>query len=286
MVHPTIAQLTNFVSASVDKMAATIGSTEFVDEKCETQEICAGREEAATADGEQTCHESVACSGQSASSATLTCAAAARAEEATILKLAMPIVISNFLNFFMNMVDLAMVGQLGREQLAAASLATAYYNTIFYPLSGVAMALDTLLSQTYGAQQYVLYGQWLVSGCAVMSLMCVPVIIALLLSEVVLIGVGLDEELAMRASQFVHLLIPGMLPNVFFMLFTKYLQVRLSDCAHIFTCVVCLCMKMYVLWCVFVCVRVYCFGVCMHVYVCVYIVCVCVCVCHARVQKN
>jgi MATE family multidrug resistance protein len=207
--------------------AATVGSTEFVNKHWETHEICAGREEATVVD-EATCPDSAACCGQSASRPTSTCDAAMRAEEATILKLALPIVISNFLNFLMNIVDLAMVGQLGRDQLAAASLAIAYYNTFFYPLSGAAMALDTLLSQTYGAQQYVLYGQWLVSGCAVMSLMCVPVIIALLLSEAVLVGVGLDVELATRASQFIHLLIPGMLPNVFFMLFTKYLQVRPS----------------------------------------------------------
>jgi MATE family multidrug resistance protein len=154
--------------------------------------------------------------------------AAAIEEEKTLLKLALPIIMSNFLNFIMNIVDFAMVGQLGREQLAAASLATAYYNTMFYPLSGVAMALDTLLSQSFGAQQYVIYGQWLISGCAVMALMTLPVIGMLLLSEVILVGVGLDPDLASRAAQFVHFLIPGVLPNVFFMLFTRYLQVNVS----------------------------------------------------------
>ena len=35
----------------------------------------------------------------------------------------------------------------GKAELAAASLGLAYYNTVYFPLSGVAMALDTLFSQ-------------------------------------------------------------------------------------------------------------------------------------------
>ena len=52
-----------------------------------------------------------------------------RRELASIVELSLPIVISSVLNFMMSIVDLAMVGHLGREALAAASLGLAYYNT-------------------------------------------------------------------------------------------------------------------------------------------------------------
>ena len=60
-------------------------------------------------------------------------------EFSSIIALSLPIVMTSVLNFMMNIVDLAMVGHLGKEQLAAASLGLAYYNTVYFPLSGVAM---------------------------------------------------------------------------------------------------------------------------------------------------
>jgi hypothetical protein len=54
-----------------------------------------------------------------------------RREQGELISLAMPIVASQFLNFLLNMVDIAMVGHLGAFELAAAGLGIAYYN-VFY----------------------------------------------------------------------------------------------------------------------------------------------------------
>jgi hypothetical protein len=54
-----------------------------------------------------------------------------RREQGELVSLAMPIVASQFLNFLLNMVDIAMVGHLGAFELAAAGLGIAYYN-VFY----------------------------------------------------------------------------------------------------------------------------------------------------------
>lgn len=188
-------------------------------------------------------------------------------EQAMLFKMTAPIIANQILNFLLNLVDIAMVGHLGQEELAAAGLAIAYYNVFYvresphgsarsrtapevsdhgsllqpfptsaryppildfplislvlpllcptqapslnchtedlatlavtdlsptqYPLSGAAMALDTLLSQSFGAQQFALYGNWLVISLIVMFVMCIPCAIFGLLAKPILMGLGL-----------------------------------------------------------------------------------------------
>ena len=98
---------------------------------------------------------------------------------------------------------------MGRDAFAAAALGTAYYNTIVYPLTGVAMALDTVLSQAFGARNFVAYGQrqivccvvalpkewirvgeWALCGSVVLLLLCLPAAGILLLVEPFLLLIG------------------------------------------------------------------------------------------------
>ena len=158
-----------------------------------------------------------------------------RVELSSIVQLSIPIVITSVLNFVMNVVDLAMVGHLGKEELAAASLGLAYYNTVYFPLSGVAMALDTLFSQAYGAKNYRLYGIWLLTGGISIAFVSVFVSLLLLAAETVLVSIKMEGELSAKAAMYVTYLVPGMFPNIAFSVVQKYLQSQgiLKPCVYI-----------------------------------------------------
>eukprot|EP00961_Rhodomonas_salina_P247666 3345938-Rhodomonas_salina.4 len=57
-------------------------------------------------------------------------------ESAELMKLAFPIMATSCLSFMTQVVDLAMVGHLGREELAAAALANAFFATVLFPITG------------------------------------------------------------------------------------------------------------------------------------------------------
>jgi Na+-driven multidrug efflux pump len=57
------------------------------------------------------------------------------------------------------------------------------------------MALDTLLSQSYGAKQLTLYGDWLIISLVIMLILCVPCAVAILAAGPVLAGIGIVRRL-------------------------------------------------------------------------------------------
>ena len=66
--------------------------------------------------------------------------------------------LSSMLSFLMQVVDLYAVGHLGPHELAAAAVGNLLWNTLQHPVLGCASALDTLLSQAFGAKQLAMYG--------------------------------------------------------------------------------------------------------------------------------
>ena len=85
-----------------------------------------------------------------------------KSELASLLQLALPIMVSSALTFAMQIVDFAFVGRLGTHELAAAGLGTNFFSLVQHPVFGVASALDTLLAQSHGAQQMQQYRAWVV----------------------------------------------------------------------------------------------------------------------------
>ena len=121
-----------------------------------------------------------------------------RAEACELSKLATPLMMTSMLQFGMVMVDMPMIGRLGTEELAASALANTYFNCLQHPMVGCATALDTLLSQSYGAKQYVAFGQWSKTGLLLLLLLCLPLVGLLCVAEPLLLAIGQDEALAER----------------------------------------------------------------------------------------
>ena len=134
--------------------------------------------------------------------------------------------LSCMLSFLMPVVDLLFVGHLGTHELAAAALGDTVFKTVALPLQGFASALDTFLSQSYGAGRLDTYGRWAHVGTLVMLGLSVPCMLFLGLSEPLLLAIGQEATLAASAGGFCWRLVPGMPPFVAFLTLTKYLQAQ------------------------------------------------------------
>ena len=121
-----------------------------------------------------------------------------------LLALALPIMLSCMLSFLMPVVDLLFVGHLGTHELAAAALGDTVFKTVALPLQGFASALDTFLSQSYGAGRLDAYGRWAHVGTLVMLGLSVPCMLFLALAEQLLLAIGMVRcplvQLAARCS--------------------------------------------------------------------------------------
>ena len=134
--------------------------------------------------------------------------------------------ISCMLGFLMNVVDLQFVGHLGTDELAAAALGNALWATVALPLQGCAGALDTFLSQAYGAKQFAAYGQWVQVATLCMTALSIPVACFLGLAEPMLRSIGQDPLIARSAGHFCLGLIPGVPPFIAFLCLSKCLQAQ------------------------------------------------------------
>jgi len=149
-----------------------------------------------------------------------------RTEASELSKIAVPIMLLSMLSFLMVMVDMAMVGWLGTQELAASALANTYFNCLQHPMVGCATALDTLLAQSFGAKKFEAFGQWAKTGVLALLGLSVPLAGSLFLAEPILLAMGQDAVLAERAGTFCRLLVPGVFPFFVFLGLTKYLQAQ------------------------------------------------------------
>eukprot|EP01133_Synstelium_polycarpum_P007279 gene7279-8460_t len=142
-----------------------------------------------------------------------------------LLRWSWPMIISNLLNivapFFVNLV---FVGRLSREELAAAALANTWtYGTNAIAL-GISNAMDTLVSQSYGAKNYKMIG--LVAQRATIVTTVASIIIAVLwcLTEYFFILVRMDPDISYMAFKYTLYLLPGLWFGNVLSVMQKYLQ--------------------------------------------------------------
>lgn len=77
-----------------------------------------------------------------------------------VSKLTYPIILSEIFQNTLPVMDIGFVGQLSKDELAAAALATVWFNLWNSTAIGFMTAIDTLLSQSYGANQCDSFAVW------------------------------------------------------------------------------------------------------------------------------
>ena len=101
-------------------------------------------------------------------------------EVVSLATLSGPLILAYTLTYLTNVVDLAMAGHLGTDELASVSLGMVVYTVWFDPLIGLSSAMQTLFTQAYGARRMGLYAQWLLVGSVVLLVAAVPTAVLLI----------------------------------------------------------------------------------------------------------
>ena len=143
-----------------------------------------------------------------------------------IVQLTIPIIFSEIFQNTLPIIDLAFVGRLSKDDLAAAALATVWFNLWNATLMGFGTALDTLLAQAYGAAQYNVFAMWTGNGLLIFMVATVVMAGLMMLCEPVMRWLGQDKTLAHEAGRFAFRLVPGLFPYFAFKVLTKHLQTQ------------------------------------------------------------
>lgn len=149
-----------------------------------------------------------------------------KSEIGKLLQYAIPLIITFLLEQIFSVVCVLVVGHIGKNELAAVSLATMTSNIVFAVFEGLATALDTLCPQAYGAGDY--YGVGIhFQRCALLSLaLFFPFGVVWWFSGYFLKYLVPDPELVKLASQFLRIMLPGAPAYILFENLKRYLQAQ------------------------------------------------------------
>ncbi|KAM8854302.1 multidrug and toxin extrusion protein 1-like [Synchiropus picturatus] len=142
-----------------------------------------------------------------------------------ILRMTGPVLVSRILQYMLPFVVTVFCGRLGNNVMAAYGLATAFVNiTTISTGTGLGLACDTLVSQTFGGKNLLRVGVILQRGILILLLFCLPCIALMVNSESILLCLAQDPEVARIAQIYILAYIPA-IPAIFvYQLQVSYLQ--------------------------------------------------------------
>lgn len=143
-----------------------------------------------------------------------------------LVRYAFPLIITFILEHFFSIICLLVVGHIGKNELAAVSLATMSSTITFAIFEGIATALDTLCPQAYGAGNYELVGIH-VQRCIMFSLVVyIPCAFVWWYSASILKYVIDSAEVLHLTSSFLRVLILGAPAYIIFENSKRFLQAQ------------------------------------------------------------
>ena len=141
-----------------------------------------------------------------------------------LLKLAVPIIVSQLGGVAMQTTDVLMVAPLGPAALGAAGLASGVATALLVTLSGMLLGMTPLVSQAHGAGHTAECRRVAVQGLWLALALSLPITIISLLGRHVALALGQEPHVARLAGAFMVALAPGMLPLFLFMALRQYLD--------------------------------------------------------------
>lgn len=147
-----------------------------------------------------------------------------RGELGAMVKLAVPVVLSELGWMVMGVVDTMMVGRLGPAAIGAVALGNAVCYTPSMFGIGLLLGLDTLVSQAYGRKDHDECHRWLAQGVYLASISAVPIMAGIALVSFFFARFGIAAEVAAPASGYMSVLLWGTLPLLIYAASRRYLQ--------------------------------------------------------------
>ncbi len=149
---------------------------------------------------------------------------ASRVEVRSMTTLALPVVLAEMGWFTMSLVDTVMVGPLGPAAIGAVGTGSILFMTLMVFGFGTLLALDTFVSQSFGAGRIDECHRWLFAGVQLAALLSVLLMGASVAGLALLPAVGFHPELMGElASYMTHLVWSGP-PLLAYVVFRRYLQ--------------------------------------------------------------
>ena len=148
-------------------------------------------------------------------------------EAGAMLTLGWPLILTMLMQIATTTTDVAMMGQLGPQALAAGTLGANLYFPAFLIGIGLASATAPMMAQARGARRHWVrdvrrtfrQGLW---ACA---LLCLPLWAVLWNAEALLLAMGQDPVLAAMAHLYVMPLMWGLLPGLWFTVLRCFVSV-------------------------------------------------------------
>ncbi|MFE0037274.1 MATE family efflux transporter [Streptomyces sp. NPDC059015] len=133
-----------------------------------------------------------------------------------LLKLALPLILTNFAHVALTTVDIVMLGRLGAVEIAAAGLALALFNQLRTTGTGLVTGVGNLVAEARVQGDRERVGALLFAGFFWATVCGVVFCAALLLIGPLLVLLGQDPTVVDKAGEFLLVLAPGMLPCLWF----------------------------------------------------------------------
>ncbi|KQK00755.1 protein DETOXIFICATION 49 [Brachypodium distachyon] len=164
-------------------------------------------------------------------------AAAAGEEARSILGLAMPMILTGLLLYLRSMISMLFLGRLGGLALAGGSLAIGFANITGYSvLSGLAMGMEPICGQAFGAGHYELLGVTMQRTVLLLVAAAVPIGGLWMHMRPLLLLCGQDVGIAAVAETYILASLPDLLLQAFLhpvriYLRTQSINLPLTVCA-------------------------------------------------------
>ncbi|GAV79417.1 MatE domain-containing protein [Cephalotus follicularis] len=133
-------------------------------------------------------------------------------EAKCIANIAFPMVLTGLLLYSRSMISMLFLGHLGELALASGSLAIGFANITGYSvLSGLAMGMEPICGQAFGAKRFKLIGLTLQRTVLLLLLASIPISFLWFNMKKILLFCGQDEDIANEAHLYIICCLPDLL---------------------------------------------------------------------------
>ncbi|OAY30418.1 protein DETOXIFICATION 49 [Manihot esculenta] len=133
-------------------------------------------------------------------------------EAMSIAKIALPLILTGLVLYSRSMISMMFLGRLGDLALAGGSLAIGFANITGYSvLSGLAMGMEPICGQSFGAQKHTLLGLTLQRTILLLLMTSLPISFLWLNMKRILLFCGQDLAIATEAQSFLLYSLPDLL---------------------------------------------------------------------------
>lgn len=149
---------------------------------------------------------------------------AALGEVRSMMKLAVPVVLAEVGWFAMSIVDTVMVGPLGPAAIGAVGAGSILFMTLMVFGFGTLLALDTFVSQSFGAGRVDECHRWLFAGLQLALVLSVVLMLTSAAGLALLPAFGFHPDVLPQLSAYTRPLVWSAPPLLAYVVFRRYLQ--------------------------------------------------------------